>query len=260
MDFSPAIFTSVINGYLPEPQSSLLNGIIFGVDLNTTKGFYDQLRAVGLLHLVVLSGINITILSTLVGSYTIKFGKFMSSLITVLSIILFIIFVGPKAPIVRAGIMGILTYVAISFGRRNLSLYSLLISLVIIIVVYPKWLNTLSLKLSYAATLGIILFGQTTSRNMLIKDLRVSLAAQFFTAPIIFLYFKQISIISPVTNLLVSPFIPPLMIFGFITAFLGKINYLLGLIPSYLCYGILTYIVWVIELLSKPSFVFFDFK
>ena len=36
----PSIFTSVINSYLPEPEASLLNGMIFGVSLKTTKEFY----------------------------------------------------------------------------------------------------------------------------------------------------------------------------------------------------------------------------
>lgn len=88
---------------------------------------------------------------------------------------------------------------------------------------------------------------------------RLTIAAQIFTAPIIFLYFKQISLISPLSNLLVAETIPPLMIFGFLTAILGKINYFLGLIPAYICYGILSYMVWVIETLAKLPFIFLQF-
>src|SRR3990167_273064 len=59
---NPTIFTSIINSYLPDPQAALLNGIIFGIPLRSSKIFYQQLQVVGLLHLVVLSGMNITIL------------------------------------------------------------------------------------------------------------------------------------------------------------------------------------------------------
>ena len=256
---TPSIFTSVINSYLPEPHSSLLNGIIFGVNLKTTKEFYQQLKVVGLLHLVVLSGINITLLSSLISSSTKFLSKQLSTLITILAIISFVIFVGPKAPIIRAAIMGLLTHVAIITGRKNYTLYALFLSLIFILIFWPNWLKTISLQLSYGATLGIILFGQGKNNDWIIKNLRLTLAAQVFTVPIIFLYFKQISIISPLANLLVVETIPPLMVFGFLTAILGKINYFLGIIPAYICYGILSYLIWVIETLAKIPYVFLQF-
>lgn len=256
---NPSFFTSIINSYLPEPHSSLLNGIIFGINLKTTKTFYEELKIVGLLHIVVLSGMNITILAAIVGNITSFLSKQISIMITILSIILFILFVGPQAPIIRAGIMGILTYVAILTKRKNFVLYSLFLSVIFIAIVFPSWLNTLSFYLSYGATLGIIFFGPKSKENEIIKELKTTLSAQIFTVPIIFIYFKQISLIAPLANILVAPIIPSLMIFGFLTAILGKINYFLGLIPAYICYGLLTYIIWIIEILSKIPFAFIQF-
>jgi len=255
----PSIFASVINSYLPEPEASLLNGMIFGVSLKTTKEFYQQLKIVGLLHLVVLSGMNITLLSAMISSITKYFSKVMSTMITILTIILFIIFVGPQAPIIRAAFMGILTHVAIITGRKNFVIYALFLSLIFILIFWPDWLKTISLQLSYGATFGIILFGQTRSNNFVWKNLRLTLAAQIFTVPIIFIYFKQISLITPLANLLVSEMIAPLMVFGFLTAILGKISYFLGLVPAYICYGLLTYMVWIINMLAKIPFAFVQF-
>jgi len=252
-------FTSIINSYLPEPHASLLNGILFGVNLQSGKEFYEQLRVVGLLHLVVLSGINITLLVSITTEITQYFGKPISILITILTVILFILFVGAKAPIIRAGFMGILTLVAILYGRKNIALYSLFLSLIFISLFWPRWLTSVSLQLSYGATLGIILFGTSSSQNSLWKEFKTSLAAQVFTVPIIFIYFKQISFIAPLSNLLVAFTIYPLMIFGFLTAFLGKIHHVLGIIPSFICYGLLQYMVFVIEHLSKIPFVYFNF-
>jgi len=266
---TPEIFTSVINNYLPEPHASLLNGMIFGINLHTSKAFYEQLKIVGLLHIVVLSGINITLLAAIIALSTSFLGRLASSLITILTIILFIAFVGAKAPIVRAGFMGILTLVAFMYGRRKQAIYILFLSAVFILIFWPAWLKTISFHLSFAATLGIILFGQTRENNSennlekfiywVKKELRLSLSAQLFTAPIIFFYFKQVSLVAPLSNLLISFFIAPLMIFGLLTAFLGKINYSLGLIPSYICYGMLSYVVFVIDSLSKLPFVYFKF-
>lgn len=256
---APSTFTNIINSYLPEPEASLLNGMIFGISLKTTKEFYQQLKIVGLLHLVVLSGMNITLLAAMVSSITKFFSKVISTMITILAIILFVIFVGPQAPIVRAAFMGILTHVAIITGRKNFVLYALFLSLIFIIIFWPSWLKTISLQLSYGATLGIIIFGQTRSDNFIWKNLKLTLAAQIFTVPIIFIYFRQISLISPLSNLLVSEMIAPLMIFGFLTAFLGRVNYFLGLVPSYICYGLLTYMVWIIDILAKIPFAYFAF-
>ncbi len=262
----PSIFTAVIDSYLPEPHASLLNGIIFGTNLKAGYDFYERVKIVGLLHIVVLSGINITLLTVIISNFTRFLGKQLSLLITILSIVFFIIFVGAKAPIIRAGFMGILTLVAILTGRKNIPLYSLFLSLILIALFWPRWLKTISLQLSYGATLGIILFGQVktkTPKNLwekiifqLEKEFKPSLAAQIFTAPLIFLSFKQISLISPLTNFLTAPMIPPLMVFGFLTAILGKINYFLGLPFSYLCFAILEYLIFLINFFAKIPYGF----
>ncbi|MCX7881512.1 MAG: ComEC/Rec2 family competence protein [Patescibacteria group bacterium] len=267
----PSIFTQVINYYLPEPHASLLNGIIFGINLKTSKLFYQQLKMVGLLHIVVLSGINITLLMVVIDSvFTHFFSRKISCLITILTIVFFVIFVGAQAPIIRAAFMGILTLVANLLKRKDYPLWGLFLSLIFVSVFWPHWLKTVSLQLSYGATLGLILFGQTKNLktknpfklfflHFVWKELKSSLAAQIFTAPLIFFYFRQISLIAPLSNILVAGIIPPLMIFGFITAFLGKISLALGFIPAWICYLFLNYLVFVIETLSKIPGIFIKF-
>ena len=266
----PSIFASVINSYLPEPHATLLNGIIFGISTKTSPVFYQQLKIVGLLHIVVLSGINITLLAAIVTVLTTPLGKKVSIFITMVVIVLFILFVGAQPPIVRAGFMGVLSLIAILYGRRNIALYGLILSAIFVGIFWPQWLKTVSFQLSYGATLGIILFGKTAAiktttlwgsiLSTLWKEIKPSIAAQIFTAPLIFFYFKQVSLISIVSNVAVAWVIPPLMVFGFLTAILGKINFGLGLLPSYICFILLHYIVFVVEFLSKVPFAFFDFS
>lgn len=261
----PSLFTSVANSYFPEPQASLLNGILFGIPISKTNIIYKQLQQLGLLHIVVLSGLNITILAGFISMFTAKFSKHLSILIVILSIIFFIVFVRPQAPIVRAGFMGVLTFVAIYAGRRTLGLYSLLLSAIFIAVVWPEWLTNVSFYLSYAATLGILLFsGNMSEGNKIVSfvtaDLRTSIAAQIFTTPIIFIYFKQLSLIAPLSNLLISFVIPPLMMFGFLTVILGKIHFLAGLPFAYISYGLLSYVTFITENLSQLPFIFFSFN
>jgi hypothetical protein len=49
------------------------------------------------------------------------------------------------------------------------------------------------------------------------------------------------------------------MIFGLAAAILGKIHFILGLIPAYICYGLLTYMTFVIEILAKIPLGYFGF-
>ncbi len=256
-------FTSIINSYMPEPHASLLNGIVLGVDLQTTYSFKDKLKDVGLIHIVVLSGMNITLLSAVILQIIIPlFGRKSATIITIVSIMLFILFVGIDPPIVRAAIMGILSLVGLMFGRKTLALYTLFLTSIICIIIWPEWLTSISFQLSFSATLGIILFGnviveeqnKNTFINYLLDELRVSLSAQLFTAPIIFFYFRQISFISPVANILVSWTIAPIMIFGIIAMIVGSINWQLGFIISWLCYGLITFIIFVVEWLSLIPF------
>ena len=257
---SPTIFTSIINSYLPDPQAALLNGIIFGIPLRSSKVFYHELQVVGLLHLVVLSGMNITILGSIIAVITRHFSKKISLLLALGGIVVFTLFVGPQPPIVRAAIMGSLGLIATLYGRKKTAFISLLVSVVCIAIIKPDWLTTISMQLSVGATLGIILFGTGNANDSsIVKDLRTSLSAQIFTAPMIFFYFKQVSLISPIANLLVSSLVAPLMIFGFMTSILGKVHWLLGLPTAYICYGLLTYMIGVVNILSKIPGAFFQF-
>lgn len=266
------IFTNVINSYFYEPHSSLLNGIIFGKTIKNSSDLYRQLKMTGLLHIVVASGTNLTIFTGIVANFTQFFSKRMAILINIIFIIFYIYLVGIQAPIIRAGFMSILTFVALLIGRKTYVLYLLFISLLPVISLhffYPKQITVLSTLLSYGATLGLIIFGRTKNfqpknhwekiKIGLLKELKPTLAAQIFTAPIIFFYFKQISIISPLTNILVAPFIPPLMLSGFLTAIFGKIHYFFGLPFSFICQMILDYMLFIINFFSQIPYGFIQF-
>ncbi len=152
--------TSLTNSYFHEPHASLLNGILLGRQLFVTQTFYDQLKQVGLIHIVVLSGMNITMVSAIVLSSLIPLlGRRIATIITIAIIIGFILFVGAEAPVVRAGIMGILALIGILYGRKTLMVWLLFLSGLIMVLFNHEWLTSISFQLSFAATLGIILFG-----------------------------------------------------------------------------------------------------
>lgn len=267
----PEYFSSVINHYLPSTHAELLNGIVFGIQLNKQTIFYYELKQVGLLHLVVLSGMNITLLLTMISVFTHRFSKKIGTLLHILIVIIFVTFVGIQAPIIRATFMSILTSVAILTGKRTQTVYLLLITASVSLILWPEWFKSLSFYLSYAATLGLILFGpriiQKKDKYNLYErikfdfelEIKTSLAAQIFTVPLLFWYFRQISLISPIANALVSWTIAPLMVLGFMAASLGKIHFALGALPAYLAYGLLSYIITIVHWLSSIPYASLQF-
>lgn len=257
---------SLIQSYLSEPYASLLSGILFGTKLTVTRTFYDDLKYTGLIHLVVLSGMNISILSASVVNLIVKVaGRIVAMYVAIVVILCVIATYSDQAPAVRAGIMGILSYTAMLFGRKTFSLHILLTTSVIMLFYNPDWLTSISFQLSFAATLGIILFGSSNTetdstkkkkelststrfKEYIAGELRTTLSAQAFTAPLIFWHFRQISYVAPLTNILVSWTIPPIMFTGLLTVVLGTFSWHLGFVASWISYGFIAYLVAIVEL------------
>mgnify|MGYP001571136201 CR=1 FL=1 len=259
--FSIDIFTNVINTSLAEPYGSLLNGITFGKDVPSYTNLYLKFKRSGLLHIMVLSGSNIAMLGAMIGAFFGFVHKKIAVILTICFIAGFTISVGFEPPVVRAAIMGTISLLAIVFNRKATAIYSLVLTGIISLVFWPEWMTSVSFLLSYGATLGIILFGSSQSkpRWWLPNELRISLAAQLLTTPIIFIYFKQISIISPLTNVLVSFIVGPLMLLGFCISLLGLIHPVLTIPFAFIAVGMLKYLLFVVNLSELLPYSFLSF-
>lgn len=265
-------FLEVINQFLPEPQAGLLAGILFGVRSSFSKEFYQALITTGTVHIVALSGQNISILINILGVVFMYFGRKISLVLTILSVIGFVLFVGIAPPIVRAALMGSLALTATLFGRKQLGLLSLFITVGIMLILFPGWAFEISFQLSFMATLGILLFAKKkinpnkaeglvkTIKTEVGDSLRLTLSAQAFTLPIILIYFKQISLIAPVANVLIFWAITPIMVLGFIFALVGFLLPGVAGIFAALVYVPLTFVVIAVEMTSKIPFAVLHFK
>lgn len=157
---SVVTFVALINQLLPEPHAGLLSGLLFGTKATLSKNLYDALVKTGTLHIVALSGMNITILASLVNLFFLRLiSRRLASLLTIGIIILFVWFVGASPSVVRAAIMGSIALLAVIFGRQQWSLFSWILAVGIMLLLNPVWIGDLSFQLSALATLGIILFG-----------------------------------------------------------------------------------------------------
>lgn len=256
----------LINSYFHEPFASLVNGIVLGRDLFVTELFLRQLKNVGLIHIVVLSGQNITLLSQSVLRILSPFlGRQIALSIAIFIVCIFVWFVGLDAPAFRAGLMGVLALLSQIVGRRSFPLYLLFLSCFLMLLYDFNYLENISFQLSFAATFGIIIFSNAESKlettpvrrlvNYLSLEFRTALSAQAFTVPIIFWHFREISLIAPISNILISFTIAPIMLLGGLTIVVGLINENLGYLFSFLLQLPLIYLVLIVENLSKLPFI-----
>lgn len=222
-----------LNTLFTGPASSLAAGLLFGVRTSIPKNVLDDFRTAGLTHILALSGYNIVILIGCLSTLFSVFPRRYADCATIVSIAIFTVFVGAAASIVRAAIMGCVGIVARLFGRKPAGLRILFITGYFMAMVDPFIVfYDIGFQLSFCATAGIMLFTKRFEEYLKIvperfgirSSLATTLAAQILTLPVIFFYFKGLSIISPIANIFVLPLVPFLMLGSFLSLLFGKIT------------------------------------
>lgn len=248
---------------LPHRSAALLSGVLMGDKASFPRSFLDDLQSTGLTHIVALSGFNITILIAFVSALLSRAtGRYARFGLSVLCVILFILLVGPSASVVRAAVMGIVTLLALTVGRRANAPNMLLLALCLMTAYRPAWLFTdMGFQLSFIATLGIVLFvplahgflPKKGTWRLIAEALSATLAAQLATLPFLLQHFGTVSLIAPLANLLVVGVIPPIMLLGTLAVLVSLVP-LLGFMAralAFLAYLPLAYIEHAVTFFAR---------
>lgn len=248
----------IINLYkqtLPEPHASLLAGIVIGARGEIPDEFKQALRNTGTSHVVVASGMNVTMMAAALLAFLIPLvGRRRALWWSVGGVWAYVAIGGLEAPLIRAAIMATAAYSSQLVGRLNSAIRSVTIVFVIMLFVNPLWVNDIGFWLSFASTISLILFQSKVDRrlrfvpNILREGLSTSLAAQVGTTPILFIYFGQVSLIGPLVNALVLWIIPITMIVGSIAGLLGTMIPTIGQLGIILLYPLLAWFVSIVTL------------
>lgn len=254
---TPATFVEIINQVLPEPHAGLLAGILFGIKASISTDLYDALIVTGTLHIAALSGMNITILTQLFFSaFNFLLPRRLSSILTMGVIAGFVWFVGPSPSIIRAAIMGCITILAGVFGRMSFALLTWTITVLAMLCVHVQWIGEVSFQLSVLASLGMILFGRSKQDKNVISliknELTTTLSAQVFTIPLILFTFGRISLISPLTNILIGWTIQIITVLGLLLCVAGWIWLPLGQFVAWFTW---VFLEWLIQAVIMTSHI-----
>jgi competence protein ComEC len=253
-------FIDNLNKSIRSPESFLLSGIILGSKNSMDKNLSEMFRVVGLSHIIVLSGYNISIISNAI----MKFFYFLPYNLGfwggILGVILFVIMSGASSTAIRAGIMALIVIVAKVTHRNYQAGRALLVAGFLMILVNPKILVfDLSFQLSFLATFAIIYLAPILkdrfyfiTENFGIREIVAStLSAQILVLPLILYKMGTLSIFALPVNILVLGFIPTVMFLGFLTGIVGFMNILLALPFAWMSWFLLAYIIKISEIFAS---------
>lgn len=244
------------NKYLPTPHGSLVAGMVVGSRSSMPGDFWEILKKSGTAHVVVASGMNVTLVASFLMSVLLLVTARRKAIFTAVAGIWAYAFLsGLDAPIVRAAIMGSIAFGAQSLGRISLAWRSLVLSGLLMLVIKPHWLFDLGFVLSFAATSSLLVFEKRVRKRVsflpgfLREGFSTSLAAQIFVAPILLFSFGSFSLLSPLTNALVLWTVPLITVIGALFGILSLIFAPFGHL-LFLLYPFTYWFVWVVEVFS----------
>lgn len=249
-------FSQTISGLMPNPQSALLSGILIGDGSKIPFSLKNDLKATSTIHLVVVSGQNLTILAGFVMTLATLLGRRATILITLLVIIFYSLLTGLQVPIMRAAVMATLVYLAQIFGRQSSGVWVLFLTAAGMLLYNPNWLLNISFQLSFLATMGVVAVAPVFLERLKVvpkllrEDFAVSLAAQLLTLPVIAYNFGQMSLIGILVNSLILWTTPILMVSGFAALGVGMVNQLAGQVVGVIPGILLTYFVDVVRMFA----------
>ena len=239
---------------LPEPQASLLAGILVGARAGMPSDFRDALKVTSTSHIVAVSGFNVTVVAGIAQLVALRFlARREATLLAIVAVWLYSLLTGLPPSAFRAALMATMGLSAILVGRGGDALSFLLFSAALMVGLDPFLLYDLGFQLSFLATAGLVLLEPVLRGwlgrlpGWLASSLSVTLAAQLFTLPVLVGSFHTLSLVSPLSNLLVTPVLPGLMVVGGLAVGLGAIFEPLGQLLAPIAWLYLTYMVEVIR-------------
>ncbi len=252
-----------IGQVLPEPHASLLGGLLLGSRGAMPQSLVQDFKTTGLTHIVAISGYNITMLITMMGTLLfwlpLKW-RFWPSVVLIIS---FTILTGASASAVRAAVMGILGLLALQLNRLQTTRLTVLWSAFFMLAWNPKqlWYDA-GFQLSFLALIGILEISPVLKPYMrkipemfgLQESLTLTLSAQMLASAWICFLFGQLSLIAPVSNLLAPPVVPYAMLFGTVSILLGWIWMPLGQAAAMIAWLPLQWITGVAHVLGAMPY------
>ena len=235
---------------------------------------YVAMQETGLAHIFAVSGLHCAFLVTLLSLLIPPTHRRTLCAVASAVLVFYMLLTGLSPSVARACVMQLFLLSAPLFRRGSDPLTSLAAALTVILLVNPYAVGSVSLQLSFAATLGMVLLsgrlyksftGWYRGRNRAVRvalffpaaNLAATLGALVFTAPLTAYYFNILSLVAPLAGLLAVPAAGYAFMSAFVSALLGLVWTPLGHLAGYVPLLLVKYILWVAHLLLAYHAVYF---
>ncbi len=201
--------------YTGERSGPMLIGMLFGDTSGMDSASQTAMYRMGIGHVLAVSGLHLDFLALCITWLLQRCRadrRLSFAVIAVLSV-MFVLCVGETVSAKRACIMILLSQSAGLFGRRADALNSLSIAMLLLGLENPMVIHSAAFWLTTTATFGIAVFAVYMVKPMpagtFWQKQKKNLAAFFFASlalfPVLLLYFREVSLISPLSNVLLVP-------------------------------------------------------
>ena len=264
-------FLAKINELFQSPKSGLLAGLLVSGRSSLSKAEQNLFTQAGLIHIVALSGFNVTIIAQGLMLLLAFLPKKVRLIIGALGIIAFVTMTGFGSTVVRAGIMALLVIFAALVYRTYSVGRALFMAVLLMTLWNPMVVYDVSFQLSCVATFAVIfavppaLVKYSAALKFLPAKFKIretmlgTLVIEIFLLPILLSTAGKISLVTVITNLLILPTLPVVMGFGFVATLVGYLNYFLALPLVALSNLMLGYILLITNFFANIPFGVFSF-
>jgi competence protein ComEC len=218
---------------LAGPEAGLLPGLAVGDTSGLTADVDADFRAVGLTHLLAVSGANLAILTggLLWLLRRVRADPRWSAVLAGLAVVGFVVLARPSPSVLRAAVMAAVVLLALGSGRRRAAIPALATAVLVLLLVSPALAVDLGFALSVVATAALVLlappWAEALRRRGLpgwaAEALAIPAAASLVTAPLIVGISGQVNPITVVANLLVEPAVAPATVLGVLAALVSPV-------------------------------------
>lgn len=216
-------------------------GILIGDNSRINEKIVEDFKNSNLSHILAVSGahINYVVLTVSILFTKKRAGIKAQRVVTIMMMLFFMELTQMTSSVVRAGISCIIYMLASLLYRKADVINAMAISTLLILLNNPFKLFDIGFQLSYAGTLGIILFCKLINipiKNKLLKYLKdsiiISISANIFIIPIMMYQFNTISLTFILSNLLAGPLLGISIILEIIVLLISFISINIAAIPA----------------------------
>ena len=251
-------FAEEVKTVIKEPEANLGLSYLLGMKEGLDNTLDENLRIVGLTHMIVASGAHLSILVEIAKKLFGKISRFAGLTFSIIFIVLFMIMVGWTPSIMRAGVMTILSLACWYVGRKMAPARMILLVAAGTLLVNPSFITNAGWLLSFASFSGIMILGPIITKwfygerkpGLIASTIITTLAATIMTFPITLFFYGQISLISIIANLLILPTLPFIMGLVFAAGLTAPAPFLGAVLGTIATWG-LDYHIKVVEFFAS---------